>query len=176
MRQIDVPERDERLVIRRARVADLPGIGTVFSEAIDEGLAFVDDRYAFDWHAEREWLEQFSAANGAVFVAMNGDGIIVGYATIERAGGAKLRHTAEVDTIAVSAPYRRHGVGRALLKEALAWARRQRVKKVCLTVFSSNRKARRLYRSLGFVNDGVERRHVRVGRRYEDLIHMAKWL
>lgn len=176
MRPIEVPHRDEEVVVRRARVADLPGIGAVFGEAIREGLAFADDRYAFDWHAEREWLGDFSGRDGAVFVAMNGDGIIVGYINIGRGGGKKLRHIAEVDTIAVAAPYRRLGVGRALLKDAVSWARRQGAKKVSLTVFASNRKARRLYRSLGFVNDGVQRRHVKVGRRYEDLIHLAKWL
>jgi ribosomal protein S18 acetylase RimI-like enzyme len=166
----------ERIAIRRARVADLPGIGAVFAEAIREGHAFADDRYQFDWRAEREWLKSFGGPRGAVFVAMNPDGIIVGYATVERGAGEKLRHTAEVDTIAVARAYRRCGIGRALMQEAVAWARRHRLKKVWLMVFASNRSALRLYRSLGFVPDGVQRRHVRMGRRFEDLAFMARWL
>jgi RimJ/RimL family protein N-acetyltransferase len=67
-------------------------------------------------------------------------------------------------------------VGRALLDEAVAWARRHRVRKLHLEVFSSNTRAIALYRSFGFVEDGVNRRHHKVKGRYVDNIHMALWV
>lgn len=57
----------------------------------------------------------------------------------------------------VAAPYRRRGIGRALLDEALAWARANGKTALTLRVFPDNDAARALYASAGFVDKLVQR-------------------
>ena len=59
----------------------------------------------------------------------------------------------------VAREWRRQGVGRALVAEAVAAARRLGAHKVTLQVWPHNGPARRLYRQLGFVEEGRLRRH-----------------
>lgn len=61
----------------------------------------------------------------------------------------------------VAPDHRRQGVGRALVSEAVAAARRLGAHKVTLQVWPHNGPARRLYRQLGFVDEGRLRRHYR---------------
>jgi ribosomal protein S18 acetylase RimI-like enzyme len=67
------------------------------------------------------------------------------------------------------------GIGRELTIEAVEWARKSGVKKLCLGVFSSNVLALKLYRSMGFVLDGINRRQFKIRNRYVDNVNMAFW-
>ena len=58
----------------------------------------------------------------------------------------------------------------------LEWMRTRGFKKAELAVFASNGRARRLYESLGFENEGSSRRHVLIRGSYEDEILMGCWL
>lgn len=57
--------------------------------------------------------------------------------------------------IATSPPVRRRGVGSALMRESIEYARANRVRIVLLEVRRSNRAAIRLYRTLGFTAMGL---------------------
>lgn len=59
----------------------------------------------------------------------------------------------------VAERWRRHGVGRALMDAALAWARQARIHKVSLEVWPHNHAARALYRRMGFAEEGYLRAH-----------------
>jgi RimJ/RimL family protein N-acetyltransferase len=61
----------------------------------------------------------------------------------------------------IAAEYRRHGVGRALLEEIIAWAQANNAHKVTLQVWPHNQQARDLYERVGFVDEGLLRRHYR---------------
>lgn len=54
----------------------------------------------------------------------------------------------------VKPPFRRRGVGEALVAEVLAWAMEHGWPRVQLRVFAGNVPARRLYERLGFTGDG----------------------
>ena len=78
--------------------------------------------------------------------------------------------------IAVAADERGHGVGRRLMDDALAWAKRVGIEKVVLSVYPHNAAAIGLYRSFGFVEEGRLVRHSRKTYGYEDEILMAAWI
>jgi ribosomal-protein-alanine N-acetyltransferase len=59
--------------------------------------------------------------------------------------------------VATSPPMRRRGVARALMDEALVYARRERIRVLLLEVRRSNRPAIKLYRAYGFTAFGVRR-------------------
>ena len=80
-------------------------------------------------------------------------------------------------TLAVSVlrPWRRRGVGRALVTALLGWAKGvEGLRRVSLEVFATNTPAIRLYESLGFAVDGAKRDGVRVGEAYVDLLLMSR--
>lgn len=69
--------------------------------------------------------------------------------------------------------YRGHGFGREALELALEFAFDElNLHRICLTVFSYNQRAIRLYESVGFVHEGTHREHLlRDGQRYDMLLY-----
>ncbi len=70
---------------------------------------------------------------------------------------------AEVLTLAVDPAVRRHGLGRALLGQALATARQRGASAIFLEVASGNSAARALYAGAGFVTVGHRRGYYQGG-------------
>lgn len=81
---------------------------------------------------------------------------------------------AEIESLGVSAAYRRQRVGGQICAELFAWASERGATQVFLDVRLSNRPARALYRSLGFQERGIRRRYYREPD--EDAITMSKEL
>lgn len=91
-------------------------------------------------------------SGGTTFVARDASGAWLGVVTLEReTGREKRRHVAWVLRMYVTAPSAGRGVGRALLRAAIARARElPGVAKVNLTVAAHNQRAVALYESEGF--------------------------
>ena len=73
----------------------------------------------------------------------------------------------------VAKTHRRLGIGRALLEQAVEWARGVGVTKLELHVFPHNEPAIRLYERFGFEREGFRRGHFRNGGQLIDAILMA---
>ena len=73
----------------------------------------------------------------------------------------------------VAATHRRRGIGRALLEQAVAWARDADVRKLELHVFPWNEPAIVLYERFGFEREGLRREHYCRDGEYVDAILMA---
>ena len=102
------------------------------------------------------------------------DGRVAGYATLApatplRSGG----HVLTLNGVAVEQRARRAGVGRALVAAAAAEARARGARRLTLRVLADNEPARRLYESLGFVVEGVQRQEFLLEGRYVDDVLMA---
>ena len=109
--------------------------------------------------------------DAAVFVAED-DGAIVGRLSVARDPHGASRHVADLGLM-VAAGHRRRGVGRALLEQAVSWARDAGVLKLELHVFPWNEPAIRLYERFGFEREGLRRKHYRRENEYVDAILMA---
>ena len=112
--------------------------------------------------------------DAAVFVAVEG-GRPIARLSLSRDVHPASRHVADLG-IMVAEPYRRRGVGRALLDQAVAWAGSTEVQKLELHVFPWNAPAIGLYESYGFEREGLRRgQYLRHGVPV-DAILMALWL
>lgn len=169
-------EDGSAVVLRRPAERDLRALGSVFGQAVREGVYFGNDRYRFDRREEHAWLHDRAGGRGLVVAAFTARGRCVGFVAVERGRRTKNRHTAYLDPLVVARDHRGRGLGRALMEEAIAWARHARVEKLWLGVFGSNRPALSLYRTLGFVADGAQRRQFKIRRHYVDGLHMALFL
>ncbi len=127
------------------------------------GARPADDRPFFDART----------APGDVLVGLL-DGRVAGYATLAPAtplpSGA---HVLTLNGVAVEQRARRAGVGRALVAAAAAEARARGARRLTLRVLADNEPARRLYESLGFVVEGVQRQEFLLDGRYVDDVLMA---
>jgi ribosomal protein S18 acetylase RimI-like enzyme len=161
--------------IRRARTSDLRSLIRIFKLIANERTYFVVERVNVDMKEEERDLRRKRGKKGLIAVAVNNSGRVVGFLNVERSTNPKSRHVANLDSIGVVPDHRGRGLGRELTRLAIEWARSSGVRKLCLGVFSSNMAALRLYRSMGFVLDGINRRHYKIGNRYVDNVNLAYW-
>ena len=96
------------------------------------------------------------------------DGEIRGYAVLMPA-----LEEAELLTIGVATAQQRKGLGRAMLREILEAARKNKMHRVFLEVRPSNAAAIALYRSTGFAEIGVRRGYYQNVNGREDALLMA---
>lgn len=121
---------------------------------------------------ERRYLRSVERhPDAAVFVA-EADGRIVARLSLSRDPHPASRHVADLGLM-VAERYRRRGIGKRLLEEAVAWARVSGIVKLELHVFPWNEPAIALYESFGFEREGYRRRHYERGGEYVDAILMA---
>ena len=121
---------------------------------------------------ERRYLRALRRySHAAVFVAEAPAGIVARL-SVARDPHPASAHVADLGLM-VAADWRRHGIGRALLEEAVVWAREAGIRKLELHVFPHNEPAIALYDSFGFVREGYRKAHYRRGSEYVDAILMA---
>jgi [ribosomal protein S18]-alanine N-acetyltransferase len=102
------------------------------------------------WSASQMSGELYSPYGHYVVVETAVDGVaptVVGYAGLSSLPGNPV---ADVQTIAVAAEQRGHGIGRALFAELLDEARRRAVDEVFLEVRADNPVAQSMYTAFGF--------------------------
>jgi RimJ/RimL family protein N-acetyltransferase len=123
---------------------------------------------------EVRWLSAFDGVRNVLFIALARDEV-VGAADCHGGTFAKDRHVGGIG-IAIQEGWREAGLGRRMMERLMEWMRARGFAKAELAVFATNLRARRLYESLGFVDEGVRRRHVRIRGEYVDEILMGLWL
>jgi RimJ/RimL family protein N-acetyltransferase len=176
------PLRDEMVTLRDGRHVHVRPGRSGDEEALLENVNLVCaedvylmmDEVPWDLEREREWLGKFDGEENVLFVAADGR-TIVGQADCHRGGWPKIAHTGTLG-IAIRAGWREVGLGRVLMDRILDWMTFRRFEKACLTVFATNARARRLYESLGFEEEGIRRRQLKIRGEYVDEIEMGLWL
>jgi len=103
------------------------------------------------------------------------DNKIVGDFYLQIGYPTKRKHTAYIATI-LTKEYRRLGIGSEMMKIASEKAKEKGIKKLCLSVFSSNTNAINFYKEFGFVTEGVLKKQFIIDEKYVDEVYMAKWL
>lgn len=136
--------RVAEFVIRPARAADGPAMAEIFADVAAErdGIATeppvdVDER-----------AEQF-AHGAAGSVVADAGGRIIGMIHVEVSD-----HGFGEFGMLVVRDWRGRGVGSALVRAAIDWARDQGLHKLCLEVFARNTAGITMYRKCGFTEEG----------------------
>jgi RimJ/RimL family protein N-acetyltransferase len=174
MREEVVTLRDGRqILLRPGRMADAEStmrnanrVGREDVYILIEEVPNLDD--------ERRWLSAFDGVRNALFVAV-AEGEVIGAADCHAGAFPKDRHVGGIG-ISIQDGWREVGLGRRMMERVLEWMRARGFEKAELAVFATNHRARRLYESLGFVEEGVRLRHLRIRGEYVDEIVMGLWL
>ena len=159
--------------VRSAGQADAPAL-----VALAERVGGEEGRWILateTWRSvsdERRYLRSVERhPDAAVFVAEE-DGRIAARLSLSRDPHPASRHVADLGLM-VAERYRRRGIGKMLLDEAVAWARASGISKLELHVFPWNEPAIALYESFGFEREGYRKRHYTRAGEYVDAILMA---
>jgi RimJ/RimL family protein N-acetyltransferase len=99
---------------------------------------------------------------------------IVGYVSLIFAKFAKMKGNAYL-TISVRASHRGKGLGTTLMKEAEAFAKSHKVRRIELEVFGQNPSIK-LYERLGYQVEGRRKDAVEDDGKFDDVIFMAKFI
>ena len=159
--------------IRRLEPAD----AALYREIRLEALQRNPEAFGSTFERENaQALSWFEAAIGraAIFGAFF-DGKLAGIAGFSAQEGSKQAHKGVLWAMYVRDLARGSGVGKMLVAAVLDHAR-GRVEMVQLTVVSENEAACRLYKAMGFVEYGYEKRALKQGGRYYDEFLMVKFL
>ncbi len=149
------------IVIRTAEPADAQALVQLASEVGQEsGAWLLTTESGRGVGEERRYLKAARRhPDAAVFVAQDDEtGRLVGRLSLARDLHPSSRHVGDLGLM-VAAGYRRRGIGRALLGQAVSWARASGISKLELHVFPWNAPAIALYESVGFQQVGIRRRH-----------------
>lgn len=126
---------------------------------------------------ERKWVQDHLDNPGQIVLLAEVSGAIIGSLSFENGSHRRITHRGSLG-IAVVREWRGRGVGTALLETLLEWATANPViEKVCLEVFATNKTAIRLYESLGFVEEGLRPKDIKLGPgRYVDTMAMYRFV
>jgi L-phenylalanine/L-methionine N-acetyltransferase len=160
--------------IRPAHPADARSFFELWQEVVAERRFVMSDRaHGSVGHYRRTFRSSWTSDN-AELVATDGRQV-VGYLSISREEHPVTRHVASIGVF-VAPSWRGRGVGTALMREAVRWARGVGVEKLALTVYPDNAAAIALYRRFGFAEEGRLTGHSKKAVGYRDEIVMGVWL
>ena len=133
-------------LLRRAALSDLDAIMAI------ETMTFESDAWS------RQQMESELANPNTYYLVATREGVMTvdGYAGLLAPRGAAQ---ADIQTIAVCDPARRHGLGRTLMNALLSEARSRDAHEVFLEVRADNPTAQQLYGSIGFEQISVRKRY-----------------
>lgn len=120
--------------------------------------------------------DNLSLENAVTFGAFD-KGELIGNVTLSRQTSSKMNHRASILAVYVAREARGKGVGKRLMEELLAYAKKwDGLEKLDLMVASHNHSAKRLYANLGFATYGVEKMAMKTAEKYIDEDLMVKFL
>jgi diamine N-acetyltransferase len=149
------------MTLRRALAADLPFILEHEHKFRDLGFVGGDDARTH---------ERQLADPDCLYLLIEAESSPAGYAILR--GLASVNGSVELKRIVVAEPGK--GVGRRALAAVIDKVFREfRTHRFWLDVFEDNSRARHVYRSLGFVEEGVLRECIKRGETYRSLVVMS---
>jgi ribosomal protein S18 acetylase RimI-like enzyme len=173
--------RDGRgILIRTATLEDAQAIIDFadHTSRTSEHTVIQPDEVDRDLAKQRERLQKIIEPAGCLWLlACDPAGAVVGELVFKASDRRCIAHHGHFG-IAVHADWRSRGVGSALIRALLDWARQSPVvEQVCLGVFANNAHAIRLYKRMGFVEIGRRTREFKIAPgRYIDDIQMMQYV
>lgn len=123
--------------------------------------------------AELESVIRDSAEGKDFLLVAEADDRLVGYISAQRGRMNRIAHSAYI-VVGILKDYRGRGIGTEFFRQLDAWAEKEHVTRLELTVICENSVAQRLYVRNGFEIEGVKRKSVCVDGKYLDEYYMAK--
>lgn len=122
---------------------------------------------------EQAIIDFFAKSGGKLYLgAFTSAGMLVGILACAGSERKRLSHACELSLMVLQA-FRSNGIGSALLRRMLLWAKRVGIHRVSLHVHAQNRRAIALYRRFGFMTEACVSRELFQDGAFHDCLEMA---
>lgn len=169
----------EAVTIRCAQPDEAASLLAYIRSVAQETRFFViqPDEFPSAEDQERQWIQEHLDHPGKLALVAEVAGEIAGSLSFENGPCKRTCHTGTFG-VSVRQDWRSKGIGTAMVEILLEWAEASPlIEKVGLGVFSSNLDAIRLYRRLGFVEEGRRAKAIKFGPGdYVDEVLMGRFV
>lgn len=144
------------VIIRNAQSKDAVQIIDINLNIVNEKLYMLrtPGETFYTPKAEKEKIAKYETYEGSLYIVAETEGKVVGYLEFENGGFKRTQHSGSF-SIYIHKSYRYMGIGEILINTLIEWAQKTSlIEKITLAVFSTNEKAQKLYRKLGFIEEG----------------------
>ncbi len=164
-----------QITVRRATKIDIPILIRNFQKVANEGIYVWTEKVSKE---QRRGIENRLDDHRTLMIvaefAEQGKKKIIGNLTLATLGKSKKSFHVRNLSMSVIDGYRECGAGNAMMEYAIDWARKAiGVEKISLSVFSTNKRAIRLYEKFGFRIEGVLKKAFVIKGKYVDEIEMG---
>jgi RimJ/RimL family protein N-acetyltransferase len=133
----------------------------------------IPEEYLMTVDNEKKWIDDLNNNSNALLRIAEMNNSVIGLLFFIPNSKKKISHTGEFG-VSVHPNYHGQWIGKFLVETLIKWARHNvQIEKVFLQVFSTNSNAIRLYKKLGFIEEG---RHIKAIKQtdgnYVDIIQM----
>ncbi|MEL7648798.1 MAG: GNAT family protein [Sedimentibacter sp.] len=171
----DIMINGEKLIIRRSKKSDAKDLVDYINSVAGETdyLSFGVGEFGMTVQQEEDFIENTSKKENALSLIAEINGKVV--ANLNFSGGARRRvsHVGEFG-ISVQKEYWGHGIGEELIRYLIDWCKSSgTIRKINLRARTDNARGIRLYKKLGFEEEGVLKRDLMVDGIFYDSLCMG---
>jgi L-amino acid N-acyltransferase YncA len=151
-------------------------IDTVRSNAMERSYVLME-HYGKDVESEREYISGLDPRKNLLVVATTGEEVVGCLAALQADAGTRpeTSHILNVG-LHIREPFRGLGIGPKLLDHVIAWAGEAGFKKLEANIFTTNKRSLSMFKTAGFVEEGVRKNRIRMGRDFISEVLMGKVL
>jgi RimJ/RimL family protein N-acetyltransferase len=153
-------EDGRRWLLRPARPTDARALSRLFAAVRSEGRWLITLPAAVSEPSEAFFIGEMIRSGGGLMLVAEADDDVVGNVMVSLDRNVVSQHIGTL-SICVADDWRDVGMGTALVRAAIKWAREGGLGKVALGVFPDNDRAIAVYERAGFVREGVRRKQYR---------------
>jgi RimJ/RimL family protein N-acetyltransferase len=133
----------------------------------------IPEEYTITVEGEMKWIKNINNNPNSLLLIATLNNNIIGFLFFIHNSKKKTSHTGEFG-VNVHPEYQGIGIGQQLVETLLKWAKQnEQIEKVYLQVFATNFNAIKLYKKLGFIEEG---RHIKAIKQFDgeyiDIIQM----
>jgi RimJ/RimL family protein N-acetyltransferase len=165
------------ITIRPAKPDDSCAIiDTVRSHANERSYVLME-HYGRDAETERKYISDLDSAKNLLIVAAEDNDVVGCLAALQADDGKRLETTHILHMgLHLREAFRGLGIGTHLLDYAITWAGEKGFKKLEANIFTTNKYSLGMFTKVGFVEEGVRKNRIQVGRELIDEVLMGKIL
>ncbi len=138
-----------------------------------DNLTFGGGEFHMTVEKETEFLEGLQKSQNSIMILGRINSQIVSIANLSASNKTRMLHAAELGTSVIKAHWHL-GVGTAMMEYLITWAKRSGIiRKIDLSVRTTNHRAIQLYEQLGFQKEGIKTRCMFINGEFCDTVEMG---
>ena len=138
-----------------------------------DNLTFGAGEFAIPLDQEKKFLSDSQKSKNSIMIIGKIDHRLVSISNISSSSKQRLEHAGDIG-LSVSKEYWHLGVGTAMMQYLIDWAKgRKIIRKLNLSVRTSNQHAIELYKRAGFVEEGMKTRTMFINGKFCDTLEMG---